>query len=284
VRVGIVGAGPAGVAAAVFLRRYNVHVTVFEKNRVGGLLRNAHLVENIPVLPPASGEEICKTLEKRLFESGAELIWEEVVKVENEKILTEREIHSFDYVIVASGTIPRRIPEFEVSEKVVYEFIDLPEFEKLAIYGAGDAAFDSALNALVRGKEVHLFNRGSRIRALPLLVERAKKYEKFYYHERCPILKVEEESKMVKLKTEHGVFTFDALLLSVGRLPNTSFVEPGERNFIVGDARGGFRQVSIAMGSAIETAMEILRREGTVSATLPLKEGLLNPNGEHQAG
>jgi len=123
----------------VFLRRYNVHVTVFEKNRVGGLLRNAHLVENIPVLPPAPGEEICKTLEKRLFESGAELIREEVVKVENEKILTERETYSFDYVIVASGTIPKRIPEFEVSKNVVYEFIDLPEFEQLAIYGAGDA-------------------------------------------------------------------------------------------------------------------------------------------------
>lgn len=263
-RVGIVGAGPAGVAAAVFLRRYNVEVVVFEKNRVGGLLRNAYLIENFPIFPPAPGEKVCETLESRLMESGAIFLKEEVIKVSNRRVITKKGSFLFDYVVVASGTVPKRIPDFEVSDKVVYEFSELPEFEKLAIYGAGDAAFDGALKALEGGKEVHLFNRGSRIRALPLLVKRARNFRRFSYHENCPVFGVKAEGDRLKLITEKGEFIFDALLICIGRVPNVSFVEKDDRTFIVGDAKGSFRQASIAMGNAVETAMEILKREGRI--------------------
>ncbi|PLV58726.1 NAD(P)/FAD-dependent oxidoreductase [Thermotoga sp. KOL6] len=263
-RVGIVGAGPAGVASAVFLRRYNVDVVVFEKERVGGLLYNAYLVENFPVFKPLPGKEICHILKERLINSGAILSRDEVIKVKGRMVFTRDESFTFDYVIVASGTLPKRIPDFEVSERVAYEFSKLPDFEKLAIYGAGDIAFDGALNALIKNKEVHVFNRSNRIRAVPLLVKRTEKFAKFFYHENCPIFKVKAEIDGVKLFTKCGTYLFNALLICIGRIPNVSFIEKSENTFVVGDARGGFRQTSIAMGSAVEAAMEILKREGKV--------------------
>ena len=45
--IAIIGAGPAGVSAAVQLRRYGFAVDIFERNIVGGLARNANLIENL---------------------------------------------------------------------------------------------------------------------------------------------------------------------------------------------------------------------------------------------
>ena len=42
----IIGAGPAGIACAIQLKRYNIKSIVFEKDEIGGLLKNANLVEN----------------------------------------------------------------------------------------------------------------------------------------------------------------------------------------------------------------------------------------------
>ena len=47
----IVGAGPAGLAAALQLKRYGIDATLIERGRVGGLLNNANLVENYPGFP-----------------------------------------------------------------------------------------------------------------------------------------------------------------------------------------------------------------------------------------
>ena len=49
--VAIIGGGPAGVAASIFLKRAGFDIVMFEKNEVGGLLLNAYLVENYPGFP-----------------------------------------------------------------------------------------------------------------------------------------------------------------------------------------------------------------------------------------
>jgi len=47
----IIGAGPAGIACAIQLKRYNINTIVLEKDKIGGLLKNANLVENYPGFP-----------------------------------------------------------------------------------------------------------------------------------------------------------------------------------------------------------------------------------------
>ena len=47
----IIGAGPAGITAAIQLKRYGIPFVLMEKNRAGGLLWNANLVENYPGFP-----------------------------------------------------------------------------------------------------------------------------------------------------------------------------------------------------------------------------------------
>ena len=46
----IIGAGPAGIASAIYLKRAGLDICILEKKRVGGLLHNAYLVENVPFM------------------------------------------------------------------------------------------------------------------------------------------------------------------------------------------------------------------------------------------
>lgn len=256
-RVGVVGAGPAGITAAVFLCRYNFQVTIFEKDTIGGLIVNAWRVENFPVFYPLPGEAVVEILKNRLLSSTVKVIFEEVVEVQGTVAKTNSNSYEFDKLIVASGTIPVRLTQFEVDPNVVYEYRLLPEsLTSLAIYGAGDVAFDSALKAKEKGVPfIHLFNRTRKIRALPRLVECAKS-SGIIYHEGEPIEKVESGLKIFTNKAEYD---FDALLICVGRKPNTDFIKTSSKDlYIVGDARGGFRQMSIAIGNAVETAMRII--------------------------
>ena len=258
-RVAIVGAGPAGITAAVFLKRYDFDVTVFEKEEIGGLIRNAWRIENLPIISPCSGEELAEVLKARLLESNATLVFEEVVSVDRNLLKTKLGTFEFDKIIVASGTVPRRIEEFEVDENVVYEFRKLPKrLRNLAIYGAGDVAFDGALKAREFGVDVHIFNRSNTIKALPRLVSLARN-SGIVYHEQEPIIAVERSCNGLRIWTEKGSYDFEGLLICIGRIPNVSFIRTSLEGLeVVGDARGGFRQIAIAMGQAIEVCMKIV--------------------------
>ncbi|KAF2958011.1 hypothetical protein AS159_06385 [Thermotoga sp. Ku-13t] len=260
-RVGVVGAGPAGVTAAVFLSRYGVEVTIFEKEEVGGLIVNAWRIENLPVFSPCSGEDLAKVLKERLEESRSKLICEEVLSIQGRSVKTVSATYDFDSVIIATGTKPKRIEEFEVNQNVVYEFKRLPRrIKSLAIYGAGDVAFDGALKAKHTGvSEVHIFSRSDRIKAVPRLVRLAS-HLGVRYHRAEPIQAVEDLGGRVRLFTKAGSYDFDALLICIGRVPNVpAIVKPSREVHVVGDASGSFRQLAIAMGQAVDACMKILQ-------------------------
>jgi len=124
--VAIIGAGPAGIAAAVQLKRYGIEPLVFEKGRIGGLLWNANLVENYPGFPEGiSGPELVGKLEAQLRKASIDVIYEEVVRLEEGfGLKTEGGSYTADIVVVASGTEPRRFPgriSEEVEGRVFYE-------------------------------------------------------------------------------------------------------------------------------------------------------------------
>ena len=89
----------------------------------------------------------------------------------------ENEYHA-EIALIASGTKPRQFADGFVSKeaekRVFYEVRDLLDIsnEEIIIVGAGDTAFDYALNLTKRNNRVTILNRGKKIRALDLLVER----------------------------------------------------------------------------------------------------------------
>ena len=65
--VAIIGAGPSGIATAIQLKRYGIEPVILEKEEIGGVLKNANLVENYPGFPDGiSGPELVKLFKKQV--------------------------------------------------------------------------------------------------------------------------------------------------------------------------------------------------------------------------
>jgi thioredoxin reductase len=280
----IIGAGPAGIMAAIQLKRSGISPVLLEKEQVGGLLLNANLVENYPGFPEGvTGEEFVKLMVRHLEYTGIEVEFGEVKTLsygselfligEGNGTLSARR------VVVASGTraiIPDDIP-FSPSLlgcKIFSEVKDVPLSNgcKVAVVGGGDCAFDYALNLVSKGCEVSILHRGDRPKALKLLVDRV---EKWFDADYIPGVVIKEISKgetglrLHIVKNVERILEVDFLLLAVGREPQDSFLsheiredlESGreiEGLYFAGDVRRGFmRQSGIAVGDGLMAAMDI---------------------------
>jgi len=282
---GIIGAGPAGIAAAVQLARHGVRPVVFERRTPGGLLRTAWRVENFPGLPRAiHGPELARLLADQLRASGAKLVHEEVVSLEREGgsfiCAAGDRTFSFGAVIVASGTKPRRaegldIPE-EAGGRVFREVGELwgVEGSRIVVVGGGDAAFDYALG-LSEKNEVTILMRGELPRCLPVLESRARSRESVTVAPGVRLTSVavggDGRLSLSSLREgEEGVSTdADYLVVAVGREPDDGFLservradpqglETGGGLLFAGDVRNGiFRQASIAAGQGTQAAMKV---------------------------
>jgi thioredoxin reductase (NADPH) len=283
----IVGAGPAGISAAVYLKRTGLNPLVIEKDRIGGLLLNANLVENYPGFPEGiSGKELVDLLKEQLDRWGVEVRRTEVDRVlptnDGFRIVTpEGDIES-QAVILATGTKPKKAGisgenRFE-GQRLFYEIRDMPEENgrDYIIMGSGDAAFDYALNLSGKASKVDIVFRSSKPRCIKLLLERALNTDNIILHpESEPKSLTEKDGRLhltCQTPDEEKEYDADYALIACGREPNLVDVEgsldlsvrgencetkiPGI--YVVGDVRrGDYRQMGIAVGDALQAAMSI---------------------------
>jgi thioredoxin reductase (NADPH) len=139
--------------------------------------------------------------------------------------------------------------------------------KKIVIIGAGDAAFDYALNLTKNRNSVTILNRGRDVKCLGLLWERARVEPGIEYFTETPVCRVEpdETDGRLRVQTEAiGPLVADYLLFAVGRIPQVSFLPDEIINnnlegvYFAGDVKNGFyRQAAIAAGDGLRAAMEI---------------------------
>lgn len=275
--VTIIGAGPAGIAAALQLKRYGLDPLLLEAQRVGGLLLNANLVENYPGFPQGlPGPDLVGLFKAQLAASGVRVHCEEVRRLSfiDGLFLVETTCKRISQlVIVASGTKPRevKIPHSpQTQERIFYEVYPLLGIraKKVAIMGAGDAAFDYALN-LARSNEVIILNRGQELKALPLLRERVRASPRIAYRECTELIEILTARDGLRLEcvsdTVSVTLQVHYLILAIGRSPKLDFLAenlPVEelcnegRLYFVGDVKNDrYRQTAIAVGEGVHAAM-----------------------------
>ncbi|MGE5479106.1 MAG: NAD(P)/FAD-dependent oxidoreductase [Chloroflexota bacterium] len=264
--VGIIGLGPAGIGAALQLARGGVDCAALEKGRIGGLLRAANLIENMPGFKAITGERACRLLEKQLRAQPARVINSDVKEIEFYKgafaLVTNNETILSKYLIYAAGTQPIMPDLYREAESDITPLLNKSGM-RIAVIGGGDAAFDYALNLAKRNK-VSILMRGKISRALPLLQGRAIS---------DPNITVMPEVIMENIERRGDLFIidgrdYDSALVAVGRkanlelISNLNPVDLQDNMFIVGDAANGiFRQASIAFADGIRAAMAILNKE-----------------------
>jgi len=282
--VAIIGAGPAGLTAALQLKRYGIPALLFEACQVGGLLRNANLVENYPGFPGGiSGPDLVRLFQQQAEAIGVQVIPEAVTNLafhDHQFALTTAQLtYSSRVVVIASGTrplgfAPGLIP-VEAQDRVfaeVYPLLGVRDAQ-IAIIGAGDAAFDYALN-LARNNSIVIFNRSDQVKCLPLLQQRLAASPRIAYHSQTCLIQVkltENDQLLLNLESLSGAweFTADYLIGALGRRANLDFVsadvlrrasrlEKQGSLYWIGDVVNGlYRQTAIAAGQGLMAAMQI---------------------------
>jgi len=258
------------------------------------LLCNANLVENYLGFPGGiSGRSLVDKLATQLQLLEIDVIHEEVLTLEtvaagerpvsshgevNFVLTTTESVYHSSRVIIASGTSPRKHPaDFPVlvEENMFHEVCALLDVsgKTIIIVGAGDAAFDHAL-ALSKSNDVMILNRGTRIRALPLLVERVTQNERINYLEKREIVAINsaDDGLKIEITNPDGKTEFincNHVVFAIGRKPELSFLTDEfitrldlltdeKLLYLIGDVKNdSFRQVAIATGEGIKAAMDI---------------------------
>ncbi len=282
----VIGGGPAGMTAALQMKRYDLDPLLIEATCLGGLLWNANLVENYPGFPGGiAGPQLVHQMVRQFELLAVDVCYEEVLALNYEKgrflLTTQQNEYQSRIVVIASGTKPRQLPAHMLEEGaeryVYYEVYPLRDLigRKVAILGAGDAAFDYALNLAPRNR-ITIINRSSTLKCLPLLWQRARQIESIAYVPNTNIVKVAFDSSAGLLLSgqragEQFEFHADVLLCALGREPRLDFLTDkiqllkaellkAGRLYFIGDVhRGIYRQTGIAIGDGLLAAMQIYR-------------------------
>lgn len=280
-RVAIIGAGPAGIAAAIQLTRSGIKPLVFEEHKIGGLLKNAHWIENYPGFSRGiSGDTLVKHLHDHMKAWLIKVKKQCVRSLErsgNKYIIRAQRAYQADVVIVASGTkaIAPKIDIAPFTDQVLYEIDAIKKVSgrKIVIVGAGDAAFDYALH-LGSENEILIMNRGLNARALPLLIRRTRSVHGITIMNNARIRAIGLKHNMlhavISERKRKAVISCDYIVYAIGREPRLDFLSFRLQNkfplgdktlYFIGDVKNGStRQVAIAVGDGVRAAMEITAR------------------------
>ena len=106
----IVGAGPAGLTAALYALRANKKVLIFEANTYGGQIINANKMENYPGIKSISGYDYATLLYNQVMDLGAEIKYETVLRIdENKNVITNNDTYNSKTIILATGAKNRKL-------------------------------------------------------------------------------------------------------------------------------------------------------------------------------
>ncbi len=189
----IIGAGPAGLTAALYAKRYGLDVTVLEGNLYGGQIANAPEVENYPGIRSISGVDLALQIYDQVAALGVEVKLEGALSFDFsgpvKKVVTHKGVHEARTVIVANGARRRKLgsagEDTLNGRGVSYCATCDGSFYKgkeVAIVGGGNTALEDALFLANICSRVHLIHRRDEFRGNHILAEAVKARENIVIH------------------------------------------------------------------------------------------------------
>lgn len=184
----IIGAGPAGISASIYLKRANVNCLLLESEAPGGLLNKIHKIENYPGFTDDTGSILAFRMYSQVESLGIDLKIEKVINIKSTngsyEVFTKNNTFISKYIIIATGRTPKKL-EVKNSEKYEGKGISycavcdgaLYRNKDIAIVGGGNTAIDTANYMSNIANKIYIINRSSNLRADQKGQEEIKKLE-----------------------------------------------------------------------------------------------------------
>lgn len=228
----VIGAGPAGLSAAIYLRRANKNVLVLEKSIIGGQIINTHKIDNYPACYNISGYDFANSLSKQVRDLGAIIKNEEVIKIESgkvKKVITKKMEYLTKAIIIATGRNTRKlgIEDKFIGKGVSYcAMCDGAFFKEkiVAVVGGGNSAIDDAIYLADIAKKVYLIHRRDTFTADTKSLELLKKKNNIKYVLNSNVTKLIGNDRLESIEVttkdkELKKFNIDGLFIAIGGNP-----------------------------------------------------------------
>ncbi|HKZ54693.1 MAG TPA: thioredoxin-disulfide reductase [Anaerolineales bacterium] len=239
-KIVVIGTGPAGLTAALYLARANLEPLVISGNQLGGQISITSEVENYPGFPEGTtGPELVELMQKQAERFGARLLIDEVTEVDFHSgppftIKTYGETIESQAAIIATGASPKRLGvpgEQEMIGRGVSFCATCDGFffrgKDVVVVGGGDSAIEEGIFLTRFANQVRVIHRREGLRAGETLKRRALANPKMHFVWNTIVEEIVGNGKVEGIVTRHiqsGVkeqVVTDGVFIFIGHYPNT---------------------------------------------------------------
>ncbi len=239
----VVGAGPAGLAAAIYGKRAGMNILVLDSSSIsGGQILSTYEIDNYPGMPEISGEGLAQAMRSHCDKLGVEFARGKVTSIidkgATKELITKKATFESKTVVLATGASNRALgcPGEEELSGVGVSYCatcDGAFFKDkaVAVVGGGDVALEDALYLARFCSKVYLIHRRDEFRGAVVLQEQVKATDKIQILFDSTVEAIDGtekvESIQVKNKNTGAIDTIrlDGVFIAVGNIPNVKGIQ-----------------------------------------------------------
>lgn len=239
----VVGAGPAGLAAAIYGKRAGMNILVLDSSSIsGGQILSTYEIDNYPGMPGISGEELAQAMRSHCDKLGVEFDRGKVTSIidkgATKELITKKATFESKTVVLATGASNRALgcpgeEEFSGIGVSYCATCDGAFFKDkaVAVVGGGDVALEDALYLARFCSKVYLIHRRDEFRGAVVLQEQVKATDKIQILFDSTVAAIDGtekvESIQVKNKNTGAIDTIrlDGVFIAVGNIPNVKGIQ-----------------------------------------------------------
>ena len=290
----VIGAGPAGLTAALFALRSNKKVLVLEAKSYGGQIITASKVENYPGIKIISGFDFATSLYNQVKDYGCDIKYETVIRVSEDKevITSSNNTYKAKAIIIATGATNRKLKianeEQFIGKGISYCATCDGNFFKnktVAVIGGGNSALEDALYLSDIAFKTYLIYRGDKLKEDNIESNRVKENDNIEIILNSNVTKIIGEEKLEEIEITNSddvkdTLKLDGLFIAVGHEPNNSIfsnvVDLDEKGYII--SHDGVHTKTDGIYVAGDTRVKELRQlttavsDGSLAATIAIRE------------
>lgn len=235
----IIGAGPAGLTAAIYASRAGLDTVIIERGAPGGKMFVTHEIENYPGFENITGRELSQTMHKHALKFGAKYEYGDVKEIidlgETKKVITNMNEYEAKKVIIATGTENRKLgaPGEEELQGAGISYCAVCDGNffrdrDVAVVGGGNSALEEALYLADICTSVTIIHRRQQFRAEEYIVNKVKNKQNIKFILDANVKSFNGEGKLESVTTvnkntnEETVTEVAGAFVYVGLIPITS--------------------------------------------------------------
>lgn len=236
----VIGAGAAGMTAAIYLKRFNIDVAILEKGAPGGQMNQTGAIENYPGFDEIDGPNLSMNMFKQVQKFNIEYKYGNVLEIidhgDYKTIKTDVEEIDCESIIIATGRVPRELglkKEKELTGRGVSWCAICDGFfykdEDISVIGGGNSALEEALHLSGIGKQVTIIHRRDTFRGDDVLVEKVKATPNIniiYNATVEELIEANDKLESINIKTPEGIKKLETkgMFIFIGYEPDSSFL------------------------------------------------------------